>query len=454
MKTLVILESPHKAKVVEGFLDKSKYIVRASVGHIRDLPEPKRLTADEKKRYGDYSIDVNSGKFEALYKNSPDKAKVIKDLKEQLAKADAVILMTDNDHEGEAIARHLLEVLKPKVPAYRATTNEITQKAVEAAIANKQLIDEKKKLPKEFWGGSESALTRGQWDRLFGYTVSPYLWRSLKPGTSGGRVQTPGARLVVEREEKRLAFKSISYYSISGIFEGNIAKLIELKGRKIASSAQIDDEGNVAKGYLLITDELVDKILKHLKKKEYFVEDLKSKPYRRSAPPPFTTSAALQSIGAKTRMSAKQITSILQKLYNNSKITYIRTVSVVAAPEAIKSAREQIAKIYGKQYVHPTVIVHKDKKQDNSGHECIRPVLDANDNLLTSMNGDTKEKQVFELIQKKMLASQGADCKGVTWTAIFKAKDEDTRFSASETEITEEGWTKIYADDEKEEGES
>jgi len=445
-KTLVIMESPHKAKVVSGFLD-SSYIVRASVGHIRDLPEPKRITAEEKKRYGSYAIDVNSGNFEALYKNAADKAKVIKDLKEQLAKCDSVVLYTDGDDEGAAISWHLLEVLKPKVPVYRATTLEITEKAVKEGLKNKKLIDQKAHTPKEFYGAAESALTRGSWDRLYGFGTTPYVWKVISNSGSSGRVQTPAARLVVEREEKRLAFKSISYYSISGNFEGNIAKLIEIKGKKVADSSHIDDEGNVKDGYLLITDELVDKIIAHLKKKSYSVEDIKSKPYKRSAPPPFTTSSALQSIGAKTRMSSKQITSILQSEYTNGFLTYIRTVSVVAAPEAIKSAREQIEKLYGKQYLNPTIIVHKNKSDDNSGHECIRPVLDPKDNLINHKFNDPKEQIVFDLIRKRMLASQGADCLGTTYTAIFKADGEDTRFSASETEITQEGWTKIYQED-------
>jgi DNA topoisomerase-1 len=447
-KTLVILESPGKVAKVQGYLG-SNYLVKASVGHIRDIPMPKAMTPTEKKRFGDYGVDIDSGSFEALYKNSSDRVKVIKDLKDTLAKCDELLLLTDSDDEGSAIAWHLMEVLKPKVPTYRATTNEITQEGIDNAVATKALVDHKKELPKDFYGSAASALARGTWDRLYGFESSPYVWRAIKPGTSSGRVQTPGARLVVERELKRLAFKSVAYYSITGIFSETEAKLIEFDNQKIATGANIDDEGIVANNYLLITDDNLQTILDSLPSKDYLIQDVKQKPYRRSAPPPFTTSSGLQSIGGKTGMSSKQITGLFQALYTTGEITYIRTVSVVAAPEAITAARKSIAKLYGKNFVPSTPNNHKDKKAGNSGHECIRPVLDTSHDLLDKKFSDSKQQKVFDLIRKRMLASQAIDCEGTTWTAIIDSTDKKAKFSSSETEILEPGWTKIYQEAEE-----
>jgi len=442
-KTLVILESPAKAKKVAGFLG-ADYIVRASVGHVRELPPPNKMTPAEKEKYSEYAIDIQNN-FSPLFKNSRDKAKVIADLKTQLAKCDKLIGMTDDDSEGASILWHLLEILKPKVPVYRAVTHEITKTGVEDALKNMELVDQKKKQPDAFYGAAEAALTRALWDRLYGFSTSPYVWKTIKSGTSSGRVQTPGARLVVEREMKRLAFKSVSYYSISGLFGEHEGTLVEYKKQKIASGSHIDDEGVVKKGYLLITDDNLDDILKDLRKKDYVVGEVSSKPYRRSPPPPFTTAAALQSIGAKTRMGSKQITSILQNLYaSDGAITYIRTVSVEAAPEAIKAARASLKNLYGTNYVPGSPRVHKDKKSGNSGHEAIRPVLDDSGNLLKKSFSDKKVDTVFDLIYRRMLASQSIDCVGTTWSASFVAVDGLAKFTASETEIHEPGWTKVY----------
>lgn len=447
-KKLLILEAPSKAKKVQTFLS-SDYIVKASVGHIRELPMPKNMTPAQRERYGDYAIDVNSGNFEPLFKNAPDKAKVIKELKDALAKCECVILMTDDDNEGHSISHHLIEVLQPTVPIYRAVTNEITKAGVDQALKTMKLVDTKKKTPKDFYGPAESALTRALWDRLYGFSTSPYVWRAIRSGTSSGRVQTPGARLVVEREERRLAFKSVNYYSIGGVFDGVPSKLVEFNGEKIATGKNIDDDGNLAAGYLLITDDNLQDILEALRSKDYSISDIKSKPYRRSAPPPFNTSSALQSIGGKTGMSSKQLTGILQGLYMAGDVTYIRTLSVEAAPEAIKAARKSLRSIYGSSYVSTPPNVHRDKKQGNSGHECIRPTLDSKNELLKKSFSDPKVQKVFDLIRKRMLASQAIDCTGTTWTMLVTASDKKAVFSASETEIHEPGWTKIYsADDE------
>lgn len=374
-KTLVVMESPAKAKKVQGYLGQD-YIVKASVGHFREMPVPKNMSSQQKEQYGDYSIDVKNN-FEPLFKISKDKTKIVSELKTALEKCSELIIFTDSDSEGASIGYHLLEVLKPKVPVFRAVTVEITKNAVEEAFKNKKKVDVEKRLPEEFFGAAEAAITRACWDRLYGYKTSPMLWKMLKPGTSSGRVQTPGARMVVEREVKRLAFKSVSYYSVKGVFGDVSASLVEFDSRKIAGAAQLSDEGELKEGYLLLTDENIGEVLAFLREQEYVVGEVKSKPYRRTPPAPFMTSTALQSIGSKYRMSTKQITACLQNLYQNGEISYIRTVSVVAAPEAITAARKTLEKSFGRKYVSPTPRVYKDKKEDNSGHECIRTIPDS-----------------------------------------------------------------------------
>lgn len=449
-KTLIIVEAPSKAKHIAAFLGPA-YVVQASVGHITEMPIPKSMTADEKKKYSEYAQDI-SNNFEPLYKVSADKKKIVADLKRILKTVDELVLGTDADNEGAAIAWHLLQQLKPTIPVYRATWNEITEKAVRKGLQEKKLVDFAKQEPKDFFGQAESALTRAQWDRLYGYSSSPYVWKTIKPGTSSGRVQTPGTRLIVEREERRLAFTSVAYYTILGNFEGIKSRLVEFNGVKIADGSKIDDDGNLAKGYVLITDENLDETMSALQSKSYKIGEVNSKPYRRSPPAPFTTSSGLQSIGGKTRQSAKQITRYLQDLYaSDGAITYIRTVSVVAAPDAIIEARKDIKKMFGINLLPPTARVYADKKASaNSGHECIRPVLDDKTGQLVNKKfSDVKKQQVFDLVRLRFLASQAIDCEGLTWTASFEADDGKAKFNASETEISEPGWTTIYQVDEE-----
>lgn len=446
-KTLLLVEAPSKARHIQQFLG-NDFIVKPTVGHFREMPLPKDMKPEEKAKYGDYAQDT-AGNFEALYAISGDKKKLVAELKKLLKTVDELYLGTDPDAEGAAISWHILQELKPKIPTYRVSWTEITERAVKAGIAAKQLIDEKKQTPKEFFGQAESALARSQWDRLFGYGVSPLMWKMVRSGTSGGRVQTPGTKLTVEREERRLAFKSVAFYTVYGHFDGIQAKLTELNGKKIADASKIDDDGNLAPGYSLITDQNIDKVLKALKAKDYEVGPVKSKPYRRTPPPPFTTSTALQSIGSKTRLSAKQLTSVLQSLYVGTHCTYIRTVSVEAAPEAIQEARAELKRLFGAELVPARERVHKDKKAGNSGHEAIRPVLDDHTGKLVNPKLSGNEQKVFDLIRLRFLASQSIDCEGTTWSTSFLATDKKAIFTASETEIHEPGWTTVYQMDEE-----
>lgn len=446
-KTLLLVEAPSKARHIQQFLG-SDYIVKATVGHFREMPLPKEMKPEDRAKYGDYAQDT-AGNFEALYKISRDKSKLVTELKSLLKTVDELVIGTDADAEGAAIGWHVLQELKPKVPTYRATWNEITDKAVRAGLAKKELVNEKTRTPTSFFGQAENALARSQWDRLFGYGVSPIIWKMVRSGTSGGRVQTPGTKLVVEREERRLAFTSVAFYTIYGTFQGVKAKLTELNGKKIADASKIDDDGKLAAGYHLITDENLEKVLKSLKEKSYEVGPVSSKPYRRTPPPPFTTSTALQSIGSKTRLSAKQLTSVLQSLYVNTHCTYVRTVSVEAAPEAIAEARKELKRLFGAKLVPATARVHKDKKAGNSGHECIRTVLDDHTGKFVAPKLTGNDQKVFDLIRLRFLASQSIDCEGTTWSTSFLATDGKATFAASETEIHEPGWTTVYQVDDE-----
>lgn len=448
-RTLVCVESPHKAKVIGDILGKD-FVVLPTVGHFKEMPLKKSMTKEEKEKYGDFAIDV-SHDFEPLYRVAPGKAKVLKAFRDAIKTVDDIVIATDPDSEGAAIGYLLIDELKPKKPTYRATWNEITEKAVREGLRNKKLISMEKREPKEFFDTANSALARASWDRLFGFSVTPFVWKAMgMANLSAGRVQSPGARLVVEREIQRLEFVSVEFYTITGVFtfdgEDIEAQLISYKGQSIANSSHIDENGNVKDGFLLITGDNIDDIVKDVEKNlDYVVSDVSSKPYRRTPPPPFTTSSALQSIGAKTGWSSKQLTSIFQDLYQSGHISYIRTVSVMAAPEAVEAARRGIVSQFGKTFVSPVERVYKDKKTGNSGHECIRPTLDEKGNLVSPNVTDSKQAIVFDLIKKRMMASQSIDCTGTSYTVTVS--NGDAVFSSSETEIENPGWTTIYAED-------
>ena len=444
---LLLVEAPTKARHIQQFLGASWKVV-ATMGHVVELPLPNSMTEKQREKYGQYAQDIDND-FEPLFKVSRDKTKIVAEIKRLAAKADEIYIGTDPDIEGAAIGWHVLKLLKVNVPVYRVSWNEITKAAVENGIKNRELINEKKQEPAKFFGEAESALARAQWDRLFGFAASPLSWK-LRRGTSAGRVQTPGTKLVVEREKRRLAFKTVDYYTIYGVFDGIQAELVEYKGKKIADGSKIDDNGVLQDGFHLITDADIKEIMKDLKTKKYQTGKISSKPYRRTPPPPFTTSSALQSIGSKTKMTAKQITSILQNLYQDSYTTYIRTVSIEAAPDAIKEARREIEKTFGKTLVPAKPRIYKNKKQDNSGHECIRNTLDDKTGKLVNVKlRDPKQQKVFDLIRLRFLASQSIDCEGTTWSTNFIANDKTAVFNASQTEIHEPGWTTIYELDEE-----
>ena len=346
----MIVESPAKARTIARYLG-DDYIVQASVGHIRDIPVPRDLPAEMKKGpYGKFGVDVE-GDFDPYYIVSPDKKKTVAELKKALKDAETLYLATDEDREGEAIAWHLLETLKPKksLPVKRMVFHEITKDAILAALENTREIDSHLVDAQE---------TRRILDRLVGFELSPVLWRKIKPSLSAGRVQSVATRLVVERERERMAFVAADYWDITGTFgaeaEKFSAKIQTVDGARVASGSDFADDGTLkpkAKNATVLTEESTQVLVEALTDAPATVAALESKPYTRRPAAPFTTSSLQQEASRKLRLGARQAMRVAQSLYENGYITYMRTDSVTLSGEAIKASRAQAAELYGSQYV-------------------------------------------------------------------------------------------------------
>ena len=449
-RRLVIVESPTKARTIVGFLGDG-YTVEASVGHIRDLPQPSELPTDMKKGpYGKFAVDVEDG-FKPYYRVDPDKKKKVTELRKLLKEADELYLATDEDREGEAIAWHLLEVLKPKVPVKRLVFHEITPEALERALENTREIDYDLVYAQE---------TRRILDRLYGYEISPVLWRKVRAGLSAGRVQSVATRLVVERERERMAFVSADYWDLDidlqapGQAESFAAKLTAVDGQKIAQGRDFTDEGTLkprTKARILgqqDAEELAAKLSGEAKDR-LSVTALETKPYSRRPAPPFTTSTLQQEAGRKLRMSARQAMRTAQSLYENGYITYMRTDSPVLSSEALSAARRQVGELYGPEFVpsKPRIYASKQKGAQEA-HEAIRPAGDhfrTPAQVSSQLRGD--EFKLYELIWKRTVASQMADAKGSTATMRINAdlgSGSSAELTASGTVITFKGFLAAY----------
>lgn len=447
-KKLVIVESPAKGKTIERYLGEG-YQVLASVGHIRDLVSPRDLPADLKKgAYGKFAVDVDNG-FAPYYVVSDEKKKTVTELKRALKDADELILATDEDREGEAIAWHLLEVLKPKVPVQRMVFHEITKDAIE------QAKDSMRELNMPLVDAQE---TRRILDRLYGYEVSPVLWRKVRQGLSAGRVQSPTARLIVDRERERMAFVSAGYWSLSAQFEAEGsrfgARLVRLDGARVATGSDFDDRGEI-KGVRTVLDaEGAQALAGELEQTAFRVAGVESKPYRRRPSAPFTTSTLQQEAGRKLKLSAKQTMSVAQSLYEQGYITYMRTDSPSLSKQALDAARAQATKLYGPGSIPQTPRHYAGKsKSAQEAHEAIRP---SGETFRTP--GEVKgsltpnEQRLYELIWKRTVASQMIDATGQTAT-ITIASERTSRgvaeFTASGTVITEPGFLQAYEESEE-----
>ncbi|WP_010532720.1 type I DNA topoisomerase [Brachybacterium squillarum] len=444
---LVIVESPAKARTIARYLGE-EYEVQASVGHIRDIPVPRDLPAEMKKGpFGRFGVDVDHG-FEPYYVVSPDKKKTVADLKKALKDADTLYLATDEDREGEAIAWHLLETLKPKksLPVKRMVFHEITKDAILGALENTREIDTHLVDAQE---------TRRIVDRLVGFELSPVLWRKIKPSLSAGRVQSVATRLVVERERERMAFVAADYWDVTGTFateEGQFAaKIATVDGSRVATGSDFADDGSLKKkasAATVLTEESSRALVAALEDTPAEVTGLESKPYTRRPAAPFTTSSLQQEASRKLRLGARQAMRVAQSLYENGYITYMRTDSVALSGEAVSASRAQAAELYGSQYVPDKPRYYQTKSQNaQEAHEAIRPAGDrfrTPADVAGQLSGD--EFRLYELIWKRTVASQMADAKGTTSTVELSlaANDRAATFRAAGTVITFRGFLAAY----------
>ncbi|MFJ9748926.1 type I DNA topoisomerase [Streptomyces chartreusis] len=450
-RRLVIVESPAKAKTIKGYLGPG-YVVEASVGHIRDLPNgaaevPEKYTG-EVRRLG---VDVEHD-FEPIYVVNADKRAQVKKLKDLLKESDELYLATDEDREGEAIAWHLQEVLKPKVPVKRMVFHEITKSAIQAAVANPRQLNQKLVDAQE---------SRRILDRLYGYEVSPVLWKKVMPRLSAGRVQSVATRLVVERERERIAFRSAEYWDLTGTFSTGragdssdpsslVARLQTVDGRRVAQGRDFDSLGQLKSANTLHLDEANARALAAaLEQTQFAVRSVESKPYRRSPYAPFRTTTMQQEASRKLGFGAKATMQVAQKLYENGYITYMRTDSTTLSDTAVAAARAQVTQLYGADYLPPQPRTYAGKvKNAQEAHEAIRPSGDRfRTPAETGLTGD--QFKLYELIWKRTVASQMKDATGNSVTVKIggtAADGRDVEFSASGKTITFHGFLKAYVE--------
>ena len=441
---LVIVESPTKVKSIEKYLGDG-YTVEASVGHIRDLVEPKDIPAEKKRgAFGRFGVDVDND-FEPYYVVSDRARAVVAKLKKLLKGADELLLATDEDREGEAIAWHLLEELKPKVPVKRMVFHEITKDAIEKAK------DATRDLDMSLVDAQE---TRRILDRLYGYEVSPVLWRKVRQGLSAGRVQSPATRLIVDRERERMAFVAASYWDLLAQLKTDAeaqpfaARLSRVDGRRVATGRDFDDRGRLS-GESRVFDEasaaaLADAL--RLDSTTVTVTKLDTRPLTRRPSAPFTTSTLQQEASRKLRFSARQTMSVAQSLYENGHITYMRTDSTALSAQAVSAARSQAKALYGADSVpsSPRTFPNKSKNAQEA-HEAIRPAGEAwrtPAEMSTTLHGN--ELRLYELIWKRTVASQMADAKGQTATATIAARIKDGELEGTLAEFTASGTVIVF----------
>ncbi|WP_447659014.1 type I DNA topoisomerase [Microbacterium sp. C23T] len=446
-KKLVIVESPTKMKSIQGYLGDG-YEVLSSVGHIRDLADKRDIPADKKQAYGKYSIDIDNG-FDPYYVESERGKKTVAELKRALKGADELLLATDEDREGEAIAWHLLQTLKPKVPVKRMVFHEITKDAIQAAVGNTRELD---------LALVDAQETRRILDRLYGWDVSPVLWYKVQQGTSAGRVQSAATRLVVDRERERMAFVSASYWDIEalaapnrpqGIDDSFSTRLARVDGAVLARGTDFDDRGELKKAVLVLDEAQVRELAAAIEAAaEASVTALESKPGTRSPKPPFTTSTLQQEAGRKLSMSAKHAMGVAQRLYEKGYITYMRTDSTALSTQAVQAAREQAVKMYGDLSVPPNPRSYRNNsKNAQEAHEAIRP---SGETFRTpsEVSGqlDRDELRLYDLIWKRTMASQMSDAKYETTTVTLEvgAAGRRAEFTASGTVYTFKGFLEAY----------
>ncbi|SNR62550.1 DNA topoisomerase I [Haloechinothrix alba] len=459
-RRLVVVESPAKARKIASYLG-SEYVVESSKGHIRDLP---RGAADVPAKYKGESwarlgVDVDND-FEPLYIVTPDKKSTVTELKQLLADADELYLATDGDREGEAIAWHLLEALKPKVPVRRMVFHEITESAIQAAAENPRELDSNLVDAQE---------TRRILDRLYGYEVSPVLWKKVMPKLSAGRVQSVATRVIVQRERERIDFTSASYWDIAATMDAGSggeqsapatfsARLVSVDGSRLATGKDFGSNGRLkdsvaASSDVRVLDEAeATRLAEALDGRPFTVSSVESKPYTRKPYAPFMTSTLQQEAGRKLRFAADRTMRTAQRLYENGYITYMRTDSTTLSDTAITAARNQATELYGSEYLSPKPRQYnRAVKNAQEAHEAIRP---AGESFRTpgqvAAELETDEFRLYELIWQRTIASQMADAKGTTMsvriTGVAAGTGEECVFSASGRTITFAGFLRAYVE--------
>ena len=451
-KPLVIVESPAKARTISSFLG-ADFTVESSIGHIRDLPRsssevPASLKSQDWARLG---VNVDDG-FKPLYVVASEKKQQVAKLKKLLTEASELFLATDEDREGESIAWHLIDVLGPKIPVKRMVFHEITKKAITDAVTNWRELDRRLVDAQE---------ARRILDRLYGYEVSPVLWRKVMPKLSAGRVQSVATRMIVERERARMRHNSATWWDVKGVFENSAgrlsANLTSLANQRVAQGRDFDETGNLqnSDSVVLVDESLARLLASSLAGTTFKVSSVEEKPYRRSPYPPFATSTLQQEAGRKLRMSSARTMQIAQRLYENGYITYMRTDSTTLSEGALNAARSQVRDLYGEEYLFPTVRRH-DKKVKNAqeAHEAIRPAGDSfrtPDEVAGQLSSD--EARLYDLIWKRTVASQMADATGTTaqvkLTGVTHApgiEGQEVVFSTSGKVITFPGFMRAYVE--------
>ena len=447
-KPLIIVESPNKARTIAGYLG-DDYEVTSSVGHIRDLPRsaseiPAKYKAEAWAK--DWGINIGAG-FEPLYIVPKEKKDTVKTLKSLLSDASEVYLATDRDREGEAIAWHLTQVLKPSVPVSRVVFGEVTPDAIREAIENPREVDT------DLVDAQEARRTL---DRLVGYGVSPVLWRKVRPKLSAGRVQSVAVRIVVERERERIAFVSAGYWDLEGTFSTSTdeafgAKLVALDGARLATGKDFGDDGRLTGGDVAVLDETAAVALAgEFEDVELRVRSVERKPYTRKPYPPFRTSTLQQEASRKFRFGASRTMSAAQRLYENGYITYMRTDSVTLSEVALATARAQITELYGTEYLSDGAKQYTNKSTSaQEAHEAIRPAGDAwkTPEVVAAELQDSDQVKVYELIWTRTLACQMAPAQGESVSVRLggaTTAGRDTEFATSGKTITFPGFLRVY----------
>ena len=444
MTSLVIVESPAKARTIAGYLG-GDFVVESSIGHIRDLPNrASDVPKEQRERYGKLGVDVEH-EFDPYYVVDADKKRVVSDLKRKLRDADVLLLATDEDREGEAIAWHLREVLKPKVPVRRMVFHEITRDAIRRALDETRDIDERLVDAQE---------TRRILDRLYGFEVSPVLWKKVMPRLSAGRVQSVATRLVVERERERMRFVAASYWDVVGTFEPGAfeARLVAVGGTRVAQGRDFGETGEAGSAVLVLDEDRARALAAGLEGRAFTVGKVDEKPYTRRPAAPFRTSTLQQEASRKLRFSSQTTMSLAQRLYENGQMTYMRTDSVTLSDAAVKVARAHAAREHGPETV-PDAPRRYERAVANAqeAHEAIRPAGDVfrtPAELARDLNRD--ELALYDLIFKRTIASQMKDAAGQTVSielGATTADGDEATFRASGTVITFPGFMLAYASD-------